>query len=251
MAEDKGPPRGPQLFPAFLKNLKQAPILRQQQEAIARLRERLSRYTPEQLEQLRVAPGTLQFPDGLLPPELARLLREERDWQLEPEQIPEPSEHAPPADQAQTVEPVAAWIEQMLEQVPEQNEQTAEQPEWIEEAPEQQAIEQASPSTEQTTEQASETITGLTLAQIEKELETPPRLRHRPPIEFPHLKEALTDLKNNPRFKTMQPKEEVAFVAGRLSHYGDKVTNAKGKPMDKTISRRISDWHKGKLTFES
>jgi hypothetical protein len=251
MAEDKGPPRGPQLFPAFLKNLKQAPILRQQQEAIARLRERLSRYTPEQLEQLRVAPGTLQFPDGLLPPELARLLREERDWQLEPEQIPEPSEHAPPADQAQTVEPVSAWIEQMLEQVPEQNEQTAEQPEWIEEAPEQQAIEQASPSTEQTTEQASETITGLTPEQIEKELEVPTRPRHRPPVTFPHLQEALTDLKNAPRFKKMEPNEELAFVVKRLQHYGDPVVNAKGQSMDKTISRRIGDWHKGKLKFES
>jgi|SRR5215831_17797284 len=36
--------------------------------------------------------------------------------------------------------------------------------------------------------QTSETITGLTLEQIEKQLETPSRLRHRPPTEFLTLK---------------------------------------------------------------
>jgi hypothetical protein len=107
------------------------------------------------------------------------------------------------------------------------------------------------PPAKQAPAEASETITGLTLEQIEKEFEAPTRPRHRPSIKFPHLKDALIDLQNEPRFKHMRPNEEVTFVAKRLSHYGDLVANDKGPSMDKTISRRIRDWRRGSLKFDS
>jgi hypothetical protein len=214
---DKGKSPGPQLIPRALRDLKRSPIWRQQQEAIAKLRAHLPRlpYRPEQLK-------TAQPPTDPVVDALAERAQAEAKQDLEPEQVIEqPSERVIEQPTEQPTEPVL--------------------PEPIE----------SEPGNLPLANQTSETITGLTLEQIEKELETPPRLRHRPPTKFPHLKEALTDLKNDQRFKTMQPKEEVAFVADRLSYYGDKVTNAEGKPMDKTIGRRIRDWRKGKLKFDS
>jgi hypothetical protein len=150
VSKDKRPPRGPQLFPPALTDLRWSPIWRQQQEVISKLRERLPRYKLEELERLRAMLRAPHLPDFSLPPELEAQLR---DWHCrlpEPEQsseqgIEHPAEQPPgqlvnrmperiervvfeqtieqpigqarPADQAQTVEPVSTWIEQVLEQI--------------------------------------------------------------------------------------------------------------------------------------
>jgi hypothetical protein len=173
MNKDKHPPHGPQLFPPSLKDLRRSPIWRQQQEVIAKLRERLPRYKLEELERLRAMLGAPHLPDVSLPPELEAQHREWRYRQSEPEQASEqaieqpaeqPPEHmvnrmpkpieqvfeqtieqpagkAPPADQVQTLEQVSTWIEQVLEQI----EQAAEQPD--------QAAEQQEEESKQTTNQ--------------------------------------------------------------------------------------------------
>jgi hypothetical protein len=237
MNKDKHPPHGPQLFPPSLKDLRRSPIWRQQQEVIAKLRERLPRYKLEELERLRAMLGAPHLPDVSLPPELEAQLREWRYRQSEPEQaseqaieqpaeqppeqpvnpvlepieqvfeqtIEQPIGQAPPANQAQTVEQVSTWIEQVLEQI----EQAAEQP----------------------PEQASEQM-------IERAAQAPSRPRHRPPIEFPHLSEALAALGKEPRWKSMQPKEEIAFVMAFLRKHGNEVKDSH----EKTIGRRIDRW---------
>ena len=226
MSKDKPPSHRSQLFPRCLKDLKQSPVWRQQQEAIAKLREGLPQpYPPEQVDQLRALLKTSPLPDVSLPPELVEVLREERNQQAEPEQAVE-SAAEPTIEQMAAVEPVgvqavALTIEPTVAPTPVQA---------VEAEPEQ-AID---PAVERTPPQPPA---------------TPGRPRHRPRLEFPHLPEALMDLKKEPRFKNMQPKEKLAFVVKRLRHYGDKVENAKGEVMEKTISRRIHDWLKGRLTF--
>jgi hypothetical protein len=76
VAEDKHRPCRPQLFPSSLDELKRSPIWRQQQEAIAKLRERLPLYMPEEMARLRT-PGLPT--DANLPPELAEELRRRRE----------------------------------------------------------------------------------------------------------------------------------------------------------------------------
>ena len=101
MSKDKPPSHRSQLFPHSLKDLKQSPIWRQQQETIAKLHEGLPHpYTPEQVEQLRAMLKTPPLPDVSLPPELAEVLREERNQQVEPEPAVEPTAEV-------TVEPTA------------------------------------------------------------------------------------------------------------------------------------------------
>jgi len=89
-----------------------------------------------------------------------------------------------------------------------------------EQAPQQQAIEQPP---ERTIEQATQ---------------APSRPRHRPRIEFPHLDEALAALEKEPHWKSMQLKEEIAFVMAFLREHGDNVTD----DQDKTVGRRIGRW---------
>jgi hypothetical protein len=86
MAEDhKDPPRAPQLVFRALRDLTQSPIWQQQQEKISQLREKLPRYTSEELQQLQRMLETPQLPDVSLPPDLAALLREQRQ-ELEQEE---------------------------------------------------------------------------------------------------------------------------------------------------------------------
>jgi hypothetical protein len=171
VSKDKHPPHGPQLFPPSLKDLLRSPIWQQQQEVIAKLRERLPRYKREELERLRAMLRAPHLPDVSLPPELGAQLRDWRYQLPEPEQaseqaieqpaeqppehmvnrMPEPIEQvfeqtieqpigqAAPADQVQAVEQVSTWIEQVLEQI----EQAAEQPD---QAAEQQEEESKQPS---------------------------------------------------------------------------------------------------------
>jgi hypothetical protein len=214
VSKDKGPPDGPQLFLPSLEALKRSPIWRQQQEAIAKLRESLPQpqYTPEQLR-------TPQLPADPVVDAIAARARTEAKQELEPEQVPK---------------------QQAIEQPPKQIEQPQEQPPKLKRRNpytnarrEQQWHPVAEPLPEETSEP--------TVAP------TPGRPRHRPRVEFPHLPEALTDLEREPHFKSMRPNEERAFVVARLRHYGDKVENDEGKVMERTISRRINAWHKGTL----
>jgi hypothetical protein len=149
VSKDKYPPHDLQLFLLSLKDLRWSPIWRQQQEVIAKLRERLPRYKLEELERLRAMLRAPHLPDFSLSPELEAQLRDWRYPLPEPEQaseqgiehpaeqppgplvnrmperiervfeqtIEQPIGQAPPADQAQTVEPVSTWIEQVLEQI--------------------------------------------------------------------------------------------------------------------------------------
>jgi hypothetical protein len=229
MSKDRDPWRGPQLL-----SPKEAAWWRSWQRQQEEAAKRWPRFTPGQIERARLE---LEIQRAPVPPELVRLLQslEPPDEQSPPEQAVEQPDR--PADQQEE----AYWAhvtERLIERAPEQV-----LPEPVNSPAAEQTTEQAP------TEQAPETIVGMTLEQIEKKLEGPTRPRHRPRVEFRHLKEALTDLKKEPRFKSMQPKEELAFVVTRLRDYGDKVENDKGKTMEKTISRRIDDWHKGKLTF--
>ena len=84
VSKDKRPPRGLQLFPPALTDLRRSPIWRQQQEVIPKLRERLPRYKPEELERLRAMLRAPHLPDFSLPPELEAQLR---DWRY---RLPEP-----------------------------------------------------------------------------------------------------------------------------------------------------------------
>ena len=132
VSKDKRPPRGPQLFPPALTDVRWSPIWRQQQEVIVELRERLPRYKLEELERLRAMLRAPHLPDFSLPAELQAQLR---DWryrnrmpgpieQVFEQTIEQPIGQALPADQAQTAEQVFTWIEQVLEQI----EQAAKQP---------------------------------------------------------------------------------------------------------------------------
>jgi hypothetical protein len=132
VSKDKRPPRGPQLFPPALTDLRWSPIWRQQQEVIPKLRERLPRYKLEELERLRAMLRAPHLLDFSLPAELQAQLR---DWryrnrmpgpieQVFEQTIEQPIGQALPADQAQTAEQVSTWIEQVLEQI----EQAAKQP---------------------------------------------------------------------------------------------------------------------------
>jgi len=238
VSKDKGPPDGPQLFLPSLEALKRSPIWRQQQEAIAKLRESLPQpqYTPEQLR-------TPQLPADPVVDAIAARARTEAKQELEPEQVPK----------QQAIEQPPKQIEQPPEQPPKQiirdkvdarfrtKQNRRKKPShhlkrrnpYTNARREQQWHPVAEPLPEETSEP--------TVAP------TPGRPRHRPRVEFPHLPEALTDLEREPHFKSMRPNEERAFVVARLRHYGDKVENDEGKVMERTISRRINAWHKGTL----
>jgi len=92
-------------------------------------------------------------------------------------------------------------------------------------------LEQFEQAAEQPPEQTSEQV-------IEQATQAPSRPRHRPRIEFPHLDEALAALEKEPHWKSMQLKEEIAFVMAFLREHGDNVTD----DQDKTVGRRIGRW---------
>jgi len=120
MAEDKGKPPGPQLIPRALRDLKRSPIWRQQQEAIAKLREGLPQpYTPVQREQLL----TSQLPADPVVDALAEQARAEAKQELEPEQVPA---QVKPEQVSEQIEfEYVDWAEVVLRQI------KPEPEEWI------------------------------------------------------------------------------------------------------------------------
>jgi hypothetical protein len=220
-------PHGPQLL-LWLKDRERSPIWRQQRDAIARLREYLPQYTPEQLEQFRAMAASARACAAI-----ASAAGSARSWgafpiqELEPEQAPEQAVEQPAMEFDQAYWEQAS--EQLIERVPEQI-----LPEQIDRVSE--AEQRAGQLPEQSAEQIAEPVPK---PQIEQAMQAPGRPRHRPRIEFPHLKESLADLEEKPHFKNMQPKEEVAFVMARLRQYGDTVEDRQ----EKTLSRRIAEWH--------
>jgi hypothetical protein len=244
MAEDKGSPHGPQLFPSALKTLKRSPIWRQQQKANAKLRESLPppQYTPEQLK-------TPQLPADRLVDAIAAKARAEMSSEWEPEQAPEQAidrQAEPKEVPAQQTEETKQTKETKGTEAPEPVvEQQAEAPKDIDQQlldqqldlikdPEQQAIEQVS---EQAPEQAEQP------AEQSSSVQPPLKQKRRgsPPIEIPHLTEALDALgkeeKEKPKLR-LYPKKQVDFVIGFLSDHGVKVD----KKWRKTIGRRITAW---------
>ena len=274
MSKDKPPPDAPQLFPRSLKELKRSPIWRQWQEANAKLRESLPplQCTPQQLRTPRLPA------DRLVDAIAARarteanqdLEPEQAPKQQAIERVPEPIEQGhereqieqPPEQPTKQQNRIQARFRTMRNQrkkplhrqkpmrknpyiritagscshraqVPQSPpEQAIEQP--AEQTPGQivePVLEQIEQAAEQPPEQTSEQV-------IEQATQAPSRPRHRPRIEFPHLDEALAALEKEPHWKSMQLKEEIAFVMAFLREHGDNVTD----DQDKTVGRRIGRW---------
>ena len=118
--DDKGKPPGPQLIPRALRDLKRSPIWRQQEEAIAQLRESLPRpqYTPEQLK-------TPQLPVDPAIDAIAERVRAEMSWEREPE-----PEQVPAQAIKQLTEQTAAQAPEQVAEKP-----VAETPAALEAAP--------------------------------------------------------------------------------------------------------------------
>ena len=194
---------------------------------------------------------TPQLPDSSLPPDLAEVLREHRDRELEPEE--QASEQAETEETKETKETKEAKETKETEALDEPVfEQQAEAPEDIdqqlldqqldlikdlEQTPEQPTIEQVSHQAPEQAEQPAEQSSSV----------QPPLKQKRkgsPPIEISHLKEALEALgekeKENPKLR-LYPRKQVDFVIKVLGEqYGVKVE----KKRRKTISRRIDAWRK-------
>ena len=227
MNKDKHPPHGPQLLP-LPHGPRVVTDLATAAEVIPRLREylpRTRRSNWSNCARCRVCPSLRR----LLRPRDRHELGRIADQKLEPEQAPE---------QACEEFDLAYWeqaSEQLIERVSEQI-----LPEQIDRVSE--AEQPAGQLPEQSAEQIADPVPkpiDLSHEQIEQAMQAAGRPRHRPRIEFPHLKESLADLEKNPHFKNMQPKEEVAFVMARLRQYGDTVEDRQ----EKTLSRRIAEWH--------
>jgi hypothetical protein len=221
VSKDTSPPRRSQiLFP--LDELRRSPIWRQQQEAIARLREKLlTPYTEEQLARLRTLGLSI---DADLSSELVEVLRQRREQQNAPESGPEPAEPEPTLTVESEAEPELAQSLPAEAELP--SSPAGPGPTELETQP---------PPVE------FEPAVGLEAqspAQFEPvELEAHGRPRHA----FPHLDEALAGLwVAEERTPALQDNErrQALFVIKTLRRLGDKVDE--GKQL-KTIARRIKE----------
>ena len=202
---------------------------------------------------------TPQLPDSLLPPDLAKILRERRDSELEPEgqaaeqakpeqaldgqtgpkEVPaQQTEETKQTKETKGTEAPEPVVEQQAEAPKDIDQQLLDQQldliKDLEQTPEQPTIEQVSHQAPEQAEQPAEQSSSVQPPLKQKR-------RGSPPIEIPHLTEALDALgkeeKEKPKLR-LYPKKQVDLVIGVLSDHGVKVD----KKQRKTIGRRITAW---------
>ena len=139
----------------------------------------------------------------------------------------------------QPPEQVQAPVEQPPEQIGQASEQTVEHvPEQIEQACEQ-TVEQV--QIEQTTEQAP-------TEQPPEQIERLAKRRGHPPVDFPHLPEALAALGEvRSDLRSRVEKTDINYVVDKLRGHGDEVRMPEH---EQTIRRRINSWCQDQIAYE-